>query len=175
MVLILILVDETDNAFADVYSAAVTFQNIRKKTRQFTVIIAATVISLIVALSLTWSQEPIGGGYETFLLLIGALFVPLLGIVIADYFIVRRGRYKIDEFYGMAPRMRWQAFAAWVPGVILYYLLSPSLVQVFFASFEGLPYSIGASLPAFILSALIYIVVCKACPLRTKHASPDKG
>ena len=172
-VLLLILVDEADNAFADVYSTALSFQNISKKVKQFTVIAVATVASIGAALYLSSVNEPIGGGFENFLLLIGALFVPLLGIVLADFYIVRRGNYEIKEFYGHAPNMRWRAIGAWVPGIILYYLLSPDLVRVFFSGFQGLPYSIGASVPAFLLSALLYVALYR-WPVQVKHMNPER-
>ncbi len=172
MILLLNLVDETDNAFADVYSTALSFQNIRKKTKQLTVIGVATAISVLVAGYLAIRHEPIGGGYENFLLIIGAIAVPLLGILIADYFIVRRGSYDIKEFYDAAPSFRWKAFVAWVPGIILYYILSPSLVQVLHPEYQGLPISIGASVPAFILSALLYVGLSRPWALPHRNPKP---
>ena len=171
-VLLLILVDETDNAFADVYSAALSFQNIRKKTKQLSVIVVATIISLGVAIYLSGTNELVTFGYENFLLMIGALFVPLLGIVLADFWLVRKGNYSIGEFYGKSPRVRWRPFAAWIPGIILYYGLSPSLVQALFPSFQGLPYTIGASVPSFVLSALLYTVLSKL-PLHARVIAPS--
>jgi len=160
-VLLLILVDETDNAFADVYSTALSVQNISKKTKQFIVIILATAISVGIAFYLSSTNEPIGGGFENFLLFIGAVFVPLLGIVLADYFVVRRGKYRIDEFYGQTSRVKWRAMAAWVPGIALYYWLSPSLVNLIMPSYVGPSFSIGASIPAFLLSAVVYSLLQK--------------
>jgi NCS1 family nucleobase:cation symporter-1 len=176
MALLLILVDEADNAFADVYSAALSFQNIRKKTKQFVVIVIATVISLVAAyrISAVAASDPLtGGGYEYFLYLIGALFVPLLGIVLADFWLVRRGNYDIKEFYGGAPSVRWRAFAAWIPGVVLYYWLTPDLVRLVIPSFQGIGFSIGASIPSFLLSAFIYTVLRKMpWPARSGHKHP---
>src|SRR2546426_2887454 len=43
--LLFILVDETDNAFANVYSTAVSIQNLAPRRRQFGFIVAATVIA----------------------------------------------------------------------------------------------------------------------------------
>src|SRR5207249_4851668 len=88
--LLVILVDETDNAFADVYSIAVSVQNLAPRRRQAGTILAATIIGTGVAWYLLATGQGIGGAYEYFLLLIGGLFVPLLGVVIADSFVVRR-------------------------------------------------------------------------------------
>src|SRR5438093_527710 len=69
--LLIILVDETDNAFANIYSTAVSIQNLAPRRRQLTFIAAATVIAMAGAAFL-WSRgEGLGGGYEGFLFLIG--------------------------------------------------------------------------------------------------------
>src|SRR2546422_4636195 len=82
--LLIILVDETDNAFANVYSTAVSIQNLAPKRRQLTFIVGATVIAMAGAAVLLSRGERVRGGYGWVLFLIGGLFVPLLGVVIAD-------------------------------------------------------------------------------------------
>jgi len=144
-----ILVDETDNAFADVYSAAVSVQNLSVRRRQATTIVGSTLIGIAAAWYLVGSGQGIGGPYETFLLLIGGLFVPLLGVVIAETFVVRRSRYSPSDFFQAAPRWRWPAFASWFPGTALYFVI------VWF----GLP--IGATLPSFALAAGLHVVFSK--------------
>src|SRR5467141_1313667 len=157
--LLIILVDETDNAFANVYSTAVSIQNLAPKRRQLTFIVGATVIAMAGAAFL-WSRgEGIGGGYEGFLFLIGGLFVPLLGVVIADSFVVRRGTYAPGEFFQNSPRWRWSAFASWIPGVALYFVI------VAFA----LP--IGATLPSFALAAGLHILLSRVESALTRPTS----
>ncbi len=161
--LLIILVDETDNAFADVYSTAVSIQNLAPKRRQLTFIAGATIIAMAGAAFL-WSRgEGIGGGYEGFLFLIGGLFVPLLGVVIADSFVVRRGTYAASEFFDGAPRWRWSAFASWIPGAALYFL-----IVVF-----GLP--IGATLPSFALAAGLHILLSRVESALTRPTSVTAG
>src|SRR3989449_4806274 len=157
--LLIILVDETDNAFANVYSTAVSVQNLTPTRCQATFIIAATVIAMAGAAFL-WSRgEGIGGGYEGFLFLIGGLFVPLLGVVIADSFVVRRRRYAPADFFEAAPRWRWPAFASWIPGIALY-----SVIVVF-----GLP--IGATVPSFALAAGLHVVLSRVESALTRPTS----
>src|SRR5207253_265285 len=105
--LIAILVDETDNAFADVYSAAVSVQNLSPRRRQAATIVAASLLGIAAAGYLVVTGQGIGGPYELFLLLIGGLFVPLLGVVIGQTFAVRRGSYWRADFFEAAPRWRW--------------------------------------------------------------------
>jgi cytosine/uracil/thiamine/allantoin permease len=72
--------------------------------------------------------------------------VPLLGVVIADSFVVRRGRYARADFFEAAPRWRWSAFASWIPGAVLYFVI------------VGLSLPIGATLPSFALAAGLQVV-----------------
>ena len=147
--LLVILVDETDNAFADVYSAAVSYQNLAPKRRQTVPVLVATLLGAVVAVFLLGQGELIGGGYENFLLLVGGLFVPLLGTVIADSFLVRRQAYRVEEFADAAPRWRWPAYASWLPGIALYFVI------VYFQ----IP--IGATLPSFALAVGLHLGFCK--------------
>ncbi len=147
--LLVILVDETDNAFADVYSAAVSYQNLAPRRRQFWPVIVATAIGAAGAIYLLGQGELIGGGYETFLLLVGGLFVPLLGTVIADAFLVRRMGYRTEEFRDASPGWRWPAYASWLPGVALYFAIVYLQIPV------------GATLPSFALAVGLHLVFCK--------------
>jgi putative hydroxymethylpyrimidine transporter CytX len=147
--LTLILVDETDNGFADIYSAAVSIQNISSRFKQWTLIIATSMLGMILALIVPMDQ------YAWFLLWIGAVFIPLFGVVIIDYYVVRSRRYQIDELYkpggeywylnGVNPR----AVLAWAVGVTTYFYI------VNYASW------LGASIPSLIVSALVYLIITR--------------
>lgn len=161
--LLIILVDETDNAFADVYSAAVSFQNLAPRRRQFWPILVFTTIGAAGALVLLGLGQGIGGSYEAFLLLLGALFVPLLGTVIADVFLVRRGAYRAEEFFDAAPRWRWTAYASWLPGIALY--LAIVLLQL----------PVGATLPSFGLAVGLHVGFCRLDARMASRATPAQG
>jgi len=161
--LLIILVDETDNAFANVYSTAVSIQNLTPRRRQLAFILAATAIAMAGA-GLLWARgEGIGGSYEGFLLLVGGLFVPLLGVVVADSFVVRRGAYAPGDFFDASPRWRWPGFASWGPGVALYFVI------LLFA----LP--IGATLPSFALAAALHVIFSKLEAGRARRSSAVAG
>jgi putative hydroxymethylpyrimidine transporter CytX len=162
--LLIILVDETDNAFANVYSTAVSVQNLAPRLRQALLVIVATAIATAVALYLAAVGEGIGGSFNNFLILVGGIFVPLLGVVIADAFIVRRSGYRDDEFQSASPKFRWTAFAAWVPASLLYY-------AVFGGWIPGFP-PIGATLPSFALAAALHAVLSFTDPRSRLSDSP---
>lgn len=145
--LLLILVDETDNAFADIYSATVSVQNMLPRLSQKMLILVIGVIGMLMALIVPIAQ------YTSFLLLIGSLFIPLFGIVITDYFFVKRRKYITEELYLQHGRYWYQrglnirAVVAWSFGVFSYHLI------VAYASW------LGGSIPSFIIAAIIYFIL----------------
>jgi NCS1 family nucleobase:cation symporter-1 len=101
--------------------------------------------------------------YEDFLLLIGAVFVPLFGVLAADYFVVRRGHYASESILGIAgpgsvhPGVRWQGALAWLVGLVAYLWIAGRLEPF---GLTGLP-DLGASLPSLALATLVYLVVAR--------------
>lgn len=141
--LVLILVDETDNAFADIYSSAVSLQNIFTKTRQWKFIAVVTATGMALAITVPLAQ------YEVFLLMIGGFFVPLLGVLLSDYLLVRRRRIEIEEFYSRAPKYRLDALLSWGLGIGVYFYL-----------YNFYPY-VGSSIPSFTVSTLSLLILSK--------------
>ncbi|MEM2843185.1 MAG: putative hydroxymethylpyrimidine transporter CytX [Candidatus Bathyarchaeia archaeon] len=140
LALILILVDETDNAFADIYSAAVSLQNIFPKVKQRKLILFIVGISIFIALTTPLTR------YEYFLLMIGALFIPLLGVLFSEFFIIKKGKYKIEEFYDKAEKLNVKAVSSWIFGILTYFILVNFYPWV------------GASLPSFFVAAIFNYV-----------------
>jgi NCS1 family nucleobase:cation symporter-1 len=155
--LLVILVDETDNAFADIYSAAVTIQNVFPRMSQRLLVALIGAIGLILAAFLTMSR------YFEFLLLIGSVFVPLFGIFAAEYFVLRQRRLTMEElyqeaergevstaqFYGHRGGVNWVAVLAWVAGIAVYHTIARSLPWL------------GASIPGFVAAFLIYLALIR--------------
>jgi len=134
--LIAILVDETDNAYADVYSSAVSLQNIFPRLRQWKIIVPVIFVSALIAFFVPLSN------YEWFLLMIGASFIPLFGVVISEYFLVRRRDIELEEFYERAPKLVKRSVFSWSIGLIVY-----SMIAIYFPD-------LGASVPSFLSSLL---------------------
>ena len=80
LALVVLLIDETDEGFANVYSTAVSIQNLAPRANQRWLVIGICAVVLVVAWLIPLAQ------YESFLLLIGSAFVPLLGVLAAGYF-----------------------------------------------------------------------------------------
>jgi NCS1 family nucleobase:cation symporter-1 len=130
--LLLIVIDETDNTFADIHSAAVSTATLAPvKPARLALAFGAlcTLIALVAPM----------GQYEGFLLLIGSVFAPLFGVLLTDHFIVRRRQT------GVAGPLNLPGLAAWVVGIAAYQALS------------RLAPNLGATLPAFAVAAVVYL------------------
>ncbi|MBE1532504.1 purine-cytosine permease family protein [Actinomadura algeriensis] len=110
---------EADQSFANVYSTAVSIQNLAPRADRRVLSIALGALITVLALVLDI------GDYAGFLSLIGSVFVPMLGVLAADFFL-GRGR---DGWDGSATApSRWGMVAAWVVGFVAYQLINPGTV-----------------------------------------------
>lgn len=160
---LLLIVDEADNAFADVYSAAVSVQNIFSHLGQKHLIVGLTTVSTVLAMVVTIQD------YEVFLLLIGAVFVPLFGVVLADYYIVRRQKYTEEMLYGAKKAVRWPAVVAWGAGALLGLTMSP-LSPIYL---EQMP-AIGSTIPSFAVASLVYLAIMRLAPTGREALVPKE-
>jgi NCS1 family nucleobase:cation symporter-1 len=150
-ILLVMIVDEIDNAFADIYSAAISSQSIFHNLNQRHLIIGFSIVSTILAIFVSIE------GYEQFLFLIGALFIPLFGVLLTDYFVVKRSKYQNDMMYGnKIIKIGYPAIVAWTIGAVVYYLLS-QLSPIYLSE---LP-TIGSTIPSLIVSSLLYLLITK--------------
>jgi NCS1 family nucleobase:cation symporter-1 len=150
--LIALLIDETDEGFANVYSTAVSIQNLVPWASQRILTIGICVVVLIVAWIVPLAQ------YESFLLLIGSAFVPLLGVLAADYFVLRGRRYVPEELLHPEPGRRtvnWVGIGVWLVGMVVYLAISgvPAL------GVTGMAPWLGASLPSFVVAFALHVAL----------------
>lgn len=160
LALLAILADETDNGFANIYSTSVSIQNIRPKATLRRLVPIVTAAGLAVAAILSGVPRASVLFYEPFLYFIGGIFVPMLGVVLADVFVVRRSGYGAEEFRDVLTRPGLPAFVAWCLGMLTYfpiYLVNSDYVSL---GLGGLNL-IGASLPSFGVSAIVYVAAVK--------------
>jgi len=145
LALLALTVDETDEAFANVYSGAVSMQNLFPRASQRALIVGAAVVSTGAALAIDMRS------YQRFLLLLGAVFVPLLGVLVADW-LLAGAHYTRERIFG-GPRVRVGPIAAWVAGFVAYeWLYQPTGLGFWSRLLGHLPtpsYAIGASVPGF--------------------------
>lgn len=173
IVLAVLLAGESDQAFANIYSSAVSVQNIRPSAPQRPLIAAVGVLGFLLAVLLRESAQT----YEFFLFLIGSVFVPLFGVFAADYFVLRRARLEEGELFapdaGLRGGIRWRALVPWLAGFVVYQWAVPTgpdgWVQAVEAVLHGwlrlpvplLGSRVGASLPSFIAAFALALLVLR--------------
>ena len=148
--LVLVVLSTITSDFPDIYSATCSMMNISNKIKPNTMLWFTGLISIIAALLFPMSQ------YENFLLFIGAMFIPLFGVVLTDYFFIRNRKldlkalYKSGGKYWYTNGFNFTAFFAWAVGFVIYEFIAQ----------KGL--SIGGSMPSFIVAGLIYYLMTKS-------------
>src|SRR4051794_28837575 len=154
LALLALTVDESDEAFANVYSGAVSLQNLLPNVPQRLLVAgfaaAATIGALLVDLR----------NYQSFLYLLGSFFVPLLAVLLADWLLAGRHYDAEDVFH--APDYRPPLLGAWLAGFALYQWLSPQgpvwwTDLVARAHPHSSPWG-GASLPSFATAFLLALL-----------------
>jgi nucleobase:cation symporter-1, NCS1 family len=151
LALLALTVDETDEAFANVYSSAVSTQNLVPRFSQRALIVGASVLATGGALAIDMRS------YQRFLLLLGAVFVPLLGVLVADW-LLKGMHYTRDDVFA-APALRPGSVVAWIAGFFVYEWLYQPADLGFWSRWLGHlwtpTYQIGASVPSFVVAFLL--------------------
>ena len=150
LALLAVLVDETDEAFANIYSAAVSIQNAAPAIPQRALITCVSLVATIAALVVDL------GSYLSFLSFLGSFFVPLFAVLLADWLLAGR-HYGERDIFG-APAIRTGPVAAWIAGFAAYQWLSP-LGPTWWVELVGRAsppdWPIGATLPSFALAFVL--------------------
>ncbi len=172
--LVVLLLDEVDKAFANVYSTAMSTQNLLQRLdRRIVAVVIGTAATL--AALLTNLEE-----YESFLLLIGAVFVPLAVVLVTDYYLVRRlvlGRAGAGYSAAEPGPLRWLLLVPWGAGFVAYQLVNPGLVPGWASWWTGVRDTLGltppgwlsASVAAAVVAAVLTVLV--AVPLARRTAT----
>ncbi len=170
IVLLALLVGETDEAFADIYSSAVSSQNLSERIRQRPAVLGVAAAGVALAAWLGGRPSLAVGNYEQFLFLLGSVFVPLFGVFVADRFVLRNRPGGPVRSWGAAA-VPVAGAVPWVVGFLLYQWSVPTalagwqdVMRTLFHDWLGLPFplwdsALGASIPSFVVALLVSLVV----------------
>ncbi|MFD3596464.1 purine-cytosine permease family protein [Nocardia sp. NPDC058640] len=112
---------ETDQSFANVYSTAMSLQNLLPRVDRRILAGVVGVIATVAALFVTDFSN-----YANFLLLIGSVFVPLTAVLVVDFFFGKgRTGWNLTDSSPARPIM----LLPWVIGFVVYQLCNPGSVQ----------------------------------------------
>jgi purine-cytosine permease-like protein len=155
LALLALTVDETDEAFANIYSTAVPLQNYLPRASQRVLIVVVAVLATAISLGIDLTQ------YQQFLLLLGAFFVPLFGVLLSDWLVAGRHYSRADIFGG--PAWRPGMIGSWIIGFCLYEWIAQTQGLGFWSRFLAQLHpphgGIGASLPSFAVSFALGVAV----------------
>lgn len=117
----ILVLRESDQSFADIYSTAMSLQNLLPRVDRR--ILAGAVGALATVLALGVHDFT---GFSNFLLLIGSVFVPLCAVLVVDYFFGRGRRgWNLDDNAPARPLM----LLPWLLGFAVYQLLNPGSIS----------------------------------------------
>ena len=139
-------VDETKEPFANIYSAAVSLQNVVPRVPQRALIVVVAAVATAGTFAIDLVQ------YASFLLLLGSFFVPLFGVLLAQWLVGVRDPFAARE-------VRAGQIVAWLAGFGLYQWLSPSGPGWWTRLVDVTHPAIGGSLPSFAAAFLLSIAL----------------
>jgi NCS1 family nucleobase:cation symporter-1 len=142
--IIIVLFSTFTTTFLDIYSTAVSALNIWPRLGEKRGSLACGTLGTVLALLFPATA------YEGFLLLIGSVFCPLFGVVLADYFFLRKQRYfesglDANRLYWYVRGFNPWAFIAWGIGFGLYHLFQRQTVW-------------GSSIPSLLAGGVVYLI-----------------
>lgn len=150
--LIIVLSSVTTNV-VNLYSSGISFVNVFPKVEPWKIIVPLGVVVGLIAII-----PNLIGHFITFLVIVGAIFVPLIGIMLIDFYCIKKKDVDAEQAlvedktskYWFKGGFNWPALIVWFIGIAIYNLFS----YVWTA--------IGACVPTLIIVCVIYYIVAKA-------------
>jgi len=146
--MLLVFSSTVTSDFPDIYSSACSLFNIHPKIKPIYTVWGTGVGTTILALFVDLSQ------YVSFLYIIGGVFVPLFALLLADYFVCRKGNVDGVDFEtgaGLDFRrgFRIEGAVVWAVGVAVYFVAQKT------------SFILGASITAFVATAVLHVLVAR--------------
>jgi putative hydroxymethylpyrimidine transporter CytX len=146
---------ELDQSFANVYSTAVSFQNVHPlwDRRVLAVMIGGLATAGALVLNIA--------SYENFLDLLGSVFVPLSAVLACDFFLVSRGCWDLSE----RSRGRPLTLIAWAAGFVAYQLINPGYISWWVSGWTSIDHAIGFTPAGWMSASILSFLVAAAATL----------
>ena len=149
--LIIVLSSVTTNVM-NIYSASISFVNIWPKTEPWKIITIGGVVMTGIAVI-----PNLIGYFINFLVIVGSVFVPLIAIMLVDYFMIRKKNVVPEDIlvedssskYWFKNGFNWTAIIVWLVGVVLYNVL-----------YYAWPV-LGSCIPTFLVIGVVYYLVAR--------------
>jgi len=155
--LVIILFSTFTTTFLDIYSTGISALNLFPKLGERKGVLIGGILGTILAVLFPGLVS-----YEHFLLFIGAMFCPMFGIVLSDYFLIKRGILHAEDLhkrrglYWFKKGVNPVALFSWAVGFAIYLGFSPVLMEKVLGIYGAFPWAIGSSLPSMVLAGMVY-------------------
>lgn len=123
----------------NLYSSSLALSNLFRLKKTAIVLIAGVIATLVGCLG-------IANHFVKWLVFLGILIPPIAGVIITDYYLLKRQDYHFGEGTQYS-RLAWPAFVSWAAGSIAGYFIT-----------EGIP-----SINAILIAALTHFILMKGC------------
>ncbi|SFR05235.1 purine-cytosine permease family protein [Desulfoscipio geothermicus] len=135
-----------------VYSSTMSYLNIRPKATFWKPALVIGVISIFGAL-----YSGILDSFVDWILTIGALFTPIFAILLADFIVLKKRNYSVDDLLKNGRNKYWYYKGFNIPAWIVYFITAG------FAYYWTVinPLAIGATIPVFLIGFFGYIILSK--------------
>jgi putative hydroxymethylpyrimidine transporter CytX len=148
---------ELDQSFANVYSTAVSVQNVRPRWDRRVLALVIGVATTTLAL---WFDV---SNYQDFLLLLGSVFVPMFGVLVVDFFVISGDRWDLS----VASPSRWTNLVPWACGFVAYQIVNPGYLSWWSSGWQAInrdlhisvPNWMSASVTSFVVAAVVTLVI----------------
>jgi putative hydroxymethylpyrimidine transporter CytX len=119
-------------------------------SRRITFLPTAIILGVISILGSTWLA--LLNQFTAFLTVIGALFIPVFAVMIVDYYVVRSRHYGSDILRGKGGEY-WYKGGVNVAAVLVWLIGAGASLLLTYV----VPSPVGATIPTFVLAALLYL------------------
>jgi nucleobase:cation symporter-1, NCS1 family len=158
LAVLVLLLGETDKAFGNIYSTAMSVQNLAPRVDRRVLAILVGIVAVVVGLLIDVVA------YENFLFLLGSVFVPLFAVVIVEFFVVRR---QAGWDVSASARGSWVYVIPWAVGFATYQAINPGTVSWWASWWASTRNTVGfapatwmsASLLSFAVAATLTLAV----------------
>jgi putative hydroxymethylpyrimidine transporter CytX len=148
---------ELDQSFADVYSTAVSAQNLWPLRDRRVLAVAISVLITVLALILNIAD------YENFLVLLGSVFVPMSAVLVVDFFVLSGKRWDLSA----RSRPRWSMLLPWAAGFVTYQLVNPGYIHWWVSAWTWIGRQIGFTAASWMSASLLSFGVAAVVTLLT--------
>ncbi|WP_027417059.1 purine-cytosine permease family protein [Aneurinibacillus terranovensis] len=135
------------------YSASMSYLAIFPKSKYFLPTLIMGILCTAGALLKDWLLNH----FQNFLLMVGTLFIPVVAVLLVDYYLLKKSTYDAEEIISGEKKVYWysgginyMAYVAYIIGAVFAY---------YFTYVH--PLVTGATILTFLLTSVLYIVLMK--------------